>query len=99
MKFNKFYIENSLPFAIYLLLNAQDGELSVTARRNDPGGTDRLEPGLAAKYVVNALLRTCIRGGELRYAFHNRTGRQIVLSTESERSPDGLILRIADGRN
>ncbi len=96
------YVENSLPFMIYLLLEVNNGRLTITAYRpkpDDPPATDSLEAGKAAVYPLNALLKTCIRGNDLSYEFRNRTGIPVLFKPGRARMPDGPIFELADGQN
>jgi hypothetical protein len=98
--FSKLYIENRLPFVIHLVVDAKGGELAITAHRRAPSKTaDRVEPGKAAVYKANGLLRSCMRGSKLNYVFQNKTGMQVIFTPGRSRLEDGPIFEIADGRN
>jgi hypothetical protein len=92
----KLFIENGLDTALWLVLDASDGTLSITAYDAAPHGkkADQVPPGKAATYRVTEALKACYRGTKLEYTFRNRCGKAILFTGGRQRTKEGPIFRI-----
>lgn len=92
----KLFIENGLDAPLWLVLDARNGSLSITAYDRAPAGkkSDQVPPGKAATYRVNDALKACIRRDRLEYTFRNRCGRAVLFTGGRQRTKEGPIFRI-----
>lgn len=92
----KLFIENGLDAPLWLVLDASEGTLSITAYDSAPQGkkADQVPAGKAATYRVADALKACIRGGKLEYAFKNRCRKPILFTGGRQRTKEGPIFRI-----
>ncbi|MEY4744508.1 MAG: hypothetical protein RL272_453 [Candidatus Parcubacteria bacterium] len=95
MTATKLFVENALDIPVYLTVNAEGGELLITARRQPTPGAECVPSGKAAVYRINDALRRCFGpDGKLRFEFRNRLGMAICFSAGREKTKDGPIIKI-----
>lgn len=92
----KLFIENGLDTPLWLVLDASDGNLSISVFDEAPldQKADRVPPGKAATYRLSEALKACFRGDKLRFTLKQRCKKGFLFTNARQRTKDGPIFAI-----
>ncbi len=95
----KLYIENRMPFPVYLLLHAEAGELNIHLYAQPYSNAEAIAPNMVTGFPANAAMRSCYdRRDRLSYTIHVH-GCTVMFVGGDQRYADGPIFSIRDPRN
>ena len=98
-KATKLYIENRMAFPVYVLLQAEDGELNIHVYAKPYSNAVEIGANICTAFEADATMRSCYdRRDRLSYTIHAH-GCTIMFVGGAQRQPDGPVFSIRDPRN